>query len=142
MWSAGTVDLDRVGPALEADADPARSLDERLQLVARRALEGHLPAGHRGGHDERAGLDAIGDDPMLRSAQALATLDLDGVGEGPLDGRAHRLEERDEVVDLRLLGGGADDGRALGEGRGEHRVLGAHDRHEREADLAAAEAPR
>ena len=31
--------------------------------------------------------------------------------------------------------------RALGEGRGEHRVLGAHDRHEREADLAAAQAP-
>ena len=28
---------------------------------------------------------------------------------------------------------------ALGEGRRQHRVLGAHDRHEREADLAAAQ---
>ena len=78
---------------------------------------------------------------MLCAAKALAALDLDGVGEGPLDGGTHRLQERDEVVDFRLLRGGADDRGAFGEGRGEHRVLGAHHRHEREADLAAAQAP-
>src|SRR4051794_30669067 len=79
---------------------------------------------------------------MLGATQALASLDLDGVRIGPRDLGAHLLEEGDEIVDLWLLGGWADDGVALRQGRGEHRVLGAHHGHEREADLAAAYAPR
>ena len=80
-----------------------------------------------------------GDDAVLGAAQALAALDLDRVRVRPLDLGAHLLEERDEVVDLGLLGGRADDRVAVGERRGEHRVLGAHHRHEREADLGATQ---
>ena len=136
------VDLDRVGPALERRRRPGSIVSTNAARWSHGAPSSvTLPAGHGGGDDERAGLDPVGDDPVLGAAQALAALDLDRVGVGPLDRRAHRLEERDEVVDLGLLGGRADDRVALGEGRGEHRVLGAHDRHEREADLAAAQAP-
>ena len=100
------------------------------------------PAGHRAGDGERAGLDAVGDDVVVGAAQPLAALDLDGVGVGPLDLGAHLAQEVDEVVDLRLLGRRADGRVALGQGRREHRVLGAHDRHEREADLRPAQPAR
>ena len=112
------------------------------EVVARRALEGHAPAGDGRRHDERAGLDPVGNDPVLGAAQALAALDLDRVRRGPLDLGAHRAQEGDEVVDLGLLGGRSDDGVALGERRGQHRVLRAHDRHEREGDLRPAQASR
>ena len=111
-------------------------------MVARRALERQAAAGHGARDDERARLDPIGDDPMLGATQALAALDLDGVRIGPLDLGAHLLEEGDQVVDLGLLRRRADGRVALGEGRREHRVLGAHDRHEREADLATAQPAR
>ena len=98
-------------------------------MVARRALERHLAAGDGGRDDERAGLDAVGHHVVLGAAQAALALDLDRVGRGPLDLGAHLLQERDQVVDLGLLGGGPDDRVALGQRRGEHRVLGAHDGH-------------
>ena len=43
--------------------------------------------------DERAGLDAIGDDVVGGTAQAPSALDLDRVGRRPLDLGAHRREE-------------------------------------------------
>ena len=46
-------------------------------------------AGHGRRDDERAGLDAVGDDAVLGTAQPLAALDLDRVGVGPLDRGAH-----------------------------------------------------
>ena len=49
------------------------------------------PAGHRGGNDERAGLDAIGDDAVLGAPQAASALDLDRVGRGALDRGPHLL---------------------------------------------------
>ena len=73
-----------------------------------------------------------GDDPVLGAPQATPALDLDDVGRRPLDLRAHLLEERDEVVHLRLLGGRPDGGVAVRERRGEERVLGAHHGHARE----------
>ena len=111
-------------------------------MVARGALERDAAAGDRGRHHEGPGLDAVGDHAMLGAAQALAALDLDGVGRRPLDRGAHLLEERDEVVDLGLLGGGPDDRVPVGEGRREHRVLRAHDRHEGERDGRPAQPTR
>ena len=135
------VDLDRVLAARDADAGAAHRLDEGAEVLARGTGERDLAARDGAGDDERAGLDPVGDDPVLRAAQPFLALDLDGVGIGPLDVGAHLLEAGDEVVDLGLLGGGAQDGVAVGQGRREHRVLGAHDRHEREADLGAAQPP-
>ena len=110
-------------------------------MVAGCAGQRDPAAGHGAGDDERAGLDAVRDDAVLGAAQPALAVDLDRVREGALDLGAHLLQERDEVVDLGLLGGGPDDGVAVGEGRREHRVLGAHDRHEGEADLAPRSRP-
>ena len=111
-------------------------------MLAGRTFEPQPTAGDSGGDHEGPGLDPVGDDAVIGAPEALATFDLDGVRIGPLDRRAHRLEERDQVVHLGLLGGRPDDRGPLGQGRGQHRVLRAHHRHERETDLAAAEASR
>ncbi len=76
----------------------------------------NVDVGHGTGHDERAGLDAVGDDPVLRAAQPLLALDLDGVWVRPLDLGAHLLQARDQIVDLGLLGGGPQDRVAVGQG--------------------------
>ena len=47
--------------------------------------------------------------------------------------------KRDEVVDLRLLGGRPDGRVAVGQRRREDRVLGAHHGHVREVDVGAAQ---
>ena len=108
-------------------------------MVARGAGERDVAAGHGARDGERAGLDPVRDHVVLGAAEATLAVDLDRVRVGPLDLGAHLLEEGDQVVDLGLLGGGPDHRVAVGERRGEHRVLGAHDRHEREADLRPAE---
>ena len=105
-------------------------------------LERHVAAGHACRDDERACLDAVGQHVVLGAAQPSLALDLDRVGRGPLDLGAHLLQQRDQVVDLGFPGGRPDDRVALGQGRGEHRVLGAHDGHLREGDLGAAQPAR
>ena len=60
----------------------------------------------------------------------------------PLHLGTHLAQERDQVVDLGLLGRGPDDRVALCQGRGEHRVLGAHHGDLGERDLAATEPAR
>ena len=108
-------------------------------MVARRALEGDVAAGDRGGDDERARLDAVGQDVVLGAAQAALALDDDRVRRRALDLGTHLLEHQDQVVDLWLPGGGLDDCPALGQRGGQDRVLGAHHGHLREADVRAAQ---
>jgi len=79
---------------------------------------------------------------VVRSTQATAAVDLDGVGVGPLDLGPHLLEEADQVIHLGLPGRGPDDGVAVREGRCKNRVLRSHHRYEREPDLRSAKAAR
>ena len=109
---------------------------------ARRLFQRHRAAGDRGGHQERAGLDPVGHHGVLGAAQALLAVDLDGVGVGPRDLPAHLVEELDEIVDLGFLRRRPDHGVTVRERGREHRVLGAHHRDEREADLGARAAAR
>src|SRR5207244_3543251 len=51
--------LDRVAAALDAHPCPAEDVEERLEVVARRAAQRDVAAGDRGRHDERAGLDPV-----------------------------------------------------------------------------------
>ena len=46
------------------------------------------------GHEKRARLDAVGDDPVARAAELGHALDLDALGARALDARAHRVEQR------------------------------------------------
>ena len=90
----GAVDLDGVRAAGHVDAGPADDLEERAEVLARRAVERDPATGHGRGDDERAGLDPVGHDPVLGAAQSVAALDLDRVGRGPFDVGAHVLEEQ------------------------------------------------
>ena len=100
------------------------------------------PRGDRRGDGERLRLEPIAEDAVLGAAQPVDPLDLDPTLGGPLDPRAHRAEHGDEVVDLRLERRVVDDRRPARQGRGQHRVLGAHHRHDRELDPRAAQPAR
>ena len=77
-------------PHDDADAGPPeRSRGTRRGGRTGRLSRVMLAAGDGAGDDERAGLDAVGHDAVLRAAQPLAALDLDRVGVGPLDLGAH-----------------------------------------------------
>ena len=140
---AGRVDLDRGRAAGDRDADPAQDLDQRADVVAGRVLEGE-PAAGDGRRDEERARSRCGPGITLWSAPRRRRVPWTSIVSGAVrcDVGAHLAQEGDQVVDLRLLGGRADDRVAVGEGGGEHRVLGAHDGDLREGDLAAAEPAR
>ena len=78
---------------LTSDADALERVEEGPEVRAGCAAQRHVPTRDRGRDDERAGLDAIGDDVVRGAAQAPPALDLDRVGRRPLDLGAHRHEE-------------------------------------------------
>ena len=138
-------EVGRAGAVLRADPDPVRAHVEpgarRLQLVQHGAEvrrhhvpDGDVAPGDGAGHEEGAGLHAVGNDPMPRAAQLGHALDLDPLGPGAVDPRAHGREQAGEVRDLRLARRVLEDRRALGERGGHHEVLGARHRHEVEDD--------
>ncbi len=71
--------------------------------------------------------------------QPLHADDRDRVRSGTLNVRAHRVEQIRQVGDLGLAGGIPQNGRARGQGRGHHAVLGASHRRNVERDLRAVE---
>ena len=91
-------------------ADPVEQLDERRRRGGRpRSRASALPPVTAAPTRNvpvsiRSGIDGV-----LRPAQPARAVDLDRVGVGPRDVRAHRAEERDQVVDLGLLRGRPDD---------------------------------
>ena len=74
------------------------------------AAHDDLAAGHRRGHGKGARLQPIAEDAVLDPVQPVHPLDLEPMRSRPLDLRAHGLQHRHQVVDLRLLGGVLDDG--------------------------------
>jgi hypothetical protein len=136
------VNRDPIRFALGVDAGSLEDLEEGDHVVARRPRERDPTAGDRTRDRERPGLDPVGDHVMLGAAETAFAVDLDRVRVGPLDLGAHLVEEQDQVIDLGFAGGGPDHGVTVGKGGGENRVLGAHDRDEREPDLGAAQPAR
>ena len=76
---------------------------------------------------------------LSAGAQLLDAFDLDRRRARADDLRAHAVEERGEVGDLRLARRVLDDGRALGEHRRGHQVLGRADARELEHDARAVQ---
>ena len=107
-----------------------------------RALERQPAAGHRRGHEERAGLDPVGH--TWWSAPRRRRRPWTSIVSGAVRSTSAPIFCRnvDQVVHLRLAGRRPDHRVAVGQGRGEHRVLGAHDGHVGERDLAAAQPAR
>src|SRR5204863_338620 len=93
-------------------------------------------------HDERARLDAVGDDPVGRARELGDALDLEARRPRAVDPRAHPVEQRREVAHLGLARRVLDHGRALGERGRHHEVLGPRDRHQIGCDPGALEAAR
>ena len=114
--------------------------DERLEVIrrARRATL-HPPPVMAAATMKRARLDAIGDDVVIDAAQLATPLDGDARRAGALDPRAHALEQRREALDLGLARRVLDHGRAVGERRRHHELLGRADRREVEHDARAAQ---
>ncbi len=75
--------LIRSEAARSADAGPVEDGEERLEVLGPGAVEGDVAAGDGRRDGERPGLDAIGHDPVVGAAEALAALDLDRVGVRP-----------------------------------------------------------
>ena len=80
----------------------------RGEVARRRAGHGDVAAGDGPRHEERARLDAVGDDPVARAAELGHALDLDPLGARALDAGAHGDEEPREVRHLRLARGVLD----------------------------------
>ena len=116
----------RRSPSASTATPASRSLWVSDSRCSGRALaDFDLAAGEGGGDRVGARFEAVGDDLVLAAAQAFDALDLDGVGAGAGDARAHAGEHLGGALDFGL-GGGVDDARAAaGGGGGEHEVLRA-----------------
>ena len=79
----------------------------------------------RSRHDKCACLDAVGDNSMLGSAEALNALDLDDGCSRTLNSGAHFVEKLGEILDLGLFSGIFDHRFAFGKDRRHHHILSA-----------------
>ena len=97
---------------------------DAVHVLGDDVLQQELSAG--GGHRRHvgAGLDLVGDDAVGTAAETLHAADLDGVGAGALDVRAHGVQEVGQIHDVRLLGGVFDGGDAVSQCSGHHDVHG------------------
>ncbi len=87
-------------------------------------------------------LDPVRDRPVRVAVQLRHALDLDHPVGVHLDDRAHLLQDADQVDDLRLHGGVAQLGDALGHHRGEQHLLGRAHAGVGQRELGAAQAVR
>src|SRR6266568_1800621 len=141
LREAGAHDAQAVRDGLDVGARLAQLLDQRRQVGRVEALHPHVAAGERAGDEERARLDAIGDDGVPERSQPLDALHPDLGAGGPLDARANRVERRRPVGHLRLAGAVAEHRRPLRQHRRHDGVLGPGDGLDVEAELGAPQAP-
>jgi hypothetical protein len=132
----------RTAVALAADLDAglAELGDDGLEVFEGGALDEHVAAGGGRGDHVRAGLDAVADDGVIEGVERVGAVDVDDVGAGAVDARAHLVEHAAELLDLGLARAVHEGGAALREGGGHHEVLGAGHRGDVEHDLGAAKA--
>jgi hypothetical protein len=139
---AVTADDDAVGRGLDAATGLFQLLQQAVDQVRPRIGQAHFPAGHGGGDGVGAHLDAIGDHRVGRAVQTGDTGDRHGRRARPLDLGAHGVQAFLQVDQLGLAGGVVQDGDAVGDHGGQHRMLGRADRDDREGDLGALQAAR
>lgn len=129
------LDLHRLGRrhdqiiALDAanDAEPLKSHPDRAQMLDAGARDAQGRARDRGKPDQRADLDVIGADGIMRRSQRCRAVNHHGVGADAIDPRAERDQEMGEILHMRLGGNVAQVSRAVGGHRGDQRVFGGGD---------------
>ena len=134
------VELDLVGGAPDLRADLVELGERQLELVGICAAQEDAAARGGGGDEQRAGLDAVGDQLVVDAGEAVDAVDCDCVVAGAGDARAHAGEEVGEADDFGFHGGVDDACAAAGEDGGKEQVLGAQDAGIVEHDVRAAEA--
>lgn len=121
-------EADAVLPHLEFAADLAEDVEEGDELRLAGACDEDVSAGGQCRRGPGCGLIAVGQGAVAEPAQGVDafdahhTLGVDG------DDRAHLLQQRDEIHDLRFDGGVAQLGHAFGADRGEQHLFGGSDR--------------
>ena len=108
-------------------------------MIQPAAREFDVIAGQSRRDEVRAGFDAVRDHVMLGPVEGLAPFNLDDVGAGAPNARAHRVEQIGQVDDLRFPRGVAQEGRAFGQRRRHHQVLRPGDRLMRKRDVRAGQ---
>ncbi len=102
---------------------------------------GHVnrAGGDRRGEHEGARLDPVGNRGIGGAMELAYSLDDNRIVSRSLDPGAHRVKKPLQVLDLRLLGRVADDGRAARERRRENHILGGADAWQFKVHFAAGE---
>ena len=114
--------------------------EQRAQVLRPRAGKQQLAPGDRAGAGHRARLDAVADGLPTDGVQRANALDDDGGCARAADSRAHRVQKRRQIDDLRLLGRVFDARRAAGERRRHQQVFRRADGRHIQIDHRAAQA--
>jgi hypothetical protein len=97
-------------------------------------------AGDRGGEQEGAGFDAVGDDGVVGAVEAIDPHDRDRGGAGAAHLGTHRDQQARQIHHFRLEGGVLDHRFAVGQGGGHHQGFGGPHTRAVKVDAAAGEA--
>ena len=106
-------DADRVVVLRDGDAHLHQLRRNGFQMLRRDVLDQNVSAGRRNGGHICSGLDLVRNDRIRDALQMLDAADLDDVGAGAADVRAHRVQEVREVDDVRLARRVLDDRQPL-----------------------------
>ncbi len=113
--------------ALDVRAATFHPVDDVDEVIGVGSGEQNIALRDERGDHVGARLDAVGNDGVLRAAEALDALDFDAARAVPHDFRAHLVEKIRQVAHFGLAGGALDGRRALRPCRGHHDVVRAED---------------
>ena len=136
---AGADHADRVVIFLHLDAAFEQLRGDGFQMLRDDVLDQHVAACRRRGDHIGAGFDLVGNDRIGAAVQVLHAVNLDHVGAGAADIRAHRVEEVGEIDDMRLFRSVFDDRQAARLDGGKHDVDRRADRDLIHIDRAAGQ---
>ena len=80
----------------------AQFCDHALEMIRTAVFDLELSPRQRGGDDKGSGFDSIGNDRVFRAAKRFDALDLDRLGSGAVNARAHLVEQVGEIDDFRF----------------------------------------
>ena len=118
----------------------AQLAQHRVQRVGLGVGGAHAAAGHGGGNQEGAGLDAVRHHRILGAVQRVDAVDGDDVAAGAFDFGAHGDQAARQVDHFGFARGVFQHGGAFGQRSGHHQVFGAGDGHHVHHDARALQA--
>ena len=102
-------------------------------------LDQHIAAGGSSCYHIGTGFDLIGNDGIVGAVHHIHAVDLDDIGAGAADIRAHGVEEVCQIHNMRFLGNIFHDGDTLGLDRCQHHIDGSAHRYHIKVDVLAPE---